>query len=190
MGKFKVSKPTSVPNKHLHSRISYLYQAATYLSSVQQTGRQKVDPAKELSSTGQSSTHIAPQAHAGLDCAAAVKSSQFQDASIDTNRTGNIPFSRLLLSHLRDVSLKGQVRLSPEMKRTICRRCYSLLVPGQSSTTRIENPSRGEKKPWADMLVIRCNACGAEKRFPVGMTRQPSRDRRATKCSAESTGGS
>lgn len=61
------------------------------------------------------------------------------------------------------------MRLDPSIKRTICKRCDSLLVPGVSSTNRIENPSKGGKKPWADVLVVECNACGAVKRFPVGI---------------------
>jgi hypothetical protein len=38
----------------------------------------------------------------------------------------------------------------------------------------IRNESRGGKKPWADVLVVRCFACGTEKRFPQT-------DKRATK---------
>lgn len=77
--------------------------------------------------------------------------------------------SRFFLQNLRAIAKKSVMRLDPSIKRTICKRCDSLLVPGVSSTTRIENPSKGGKKPWADVLVVECNACGAVKRFPVGM---------------------
>lgn len=174
MGKSKAPKPTSVPNKHLHSRISYLYQAATYLSTVQTEENQ---PTKVSTSTTEPSHAGGEQLHTK---ATESSNNDNQDAHLNTHQNKNVPFSRLLLSQLHDVTLKGQVRLSQEMKRTICRRCYTLLAPGQSSTTRIENPSRGGNKPWADVLVIRCDACGAEKRFPVGMKRQLSRSKRAT----------
>lgn len=77
--------------------------------------------------------------------------------------------SRFYLQNLRAIAKKSVMRLDPSIKRTICKRCDSLLVPGVSSTHRIENPSKGGKKSWADVLVVECNACGAVKRFPVGI---------------------
>lgn len=156
MGKSKSLGTANVPNRHLHSRISYLYQAATYLSNVQ-------------------STDAGDHDHAGEECLNA------QDKQRNVDKAKNTPLSRLFLSQLHDVSRKGQVRLSPNMKRTICRRCHALLQPGHSATMVVENPSRGGKKPWADLLVVQCNACGAQKRFPVGMTRQPGRCKRGSK---------
>jgi ribonuclease P protein subunit RPR2 len=84
-------------------------------------------------------------------------------------RTPNAPLSRFYISTARTVAKKSVLRLSPSLKRTICKRCDLLLVPGATSTHRVENSSRGGRKPWADVLVVECNACGAVKRFPVGM---------------------
>ena len=77
--------------------------------------------------------------------------------------------ARFYLTTLRSVAKKNVLRLDPAVKRTICKRCDSLLVPGVSCVHRIENKSSGGRKPWADVLVIECNACGTVKRFPVGM---------------------
>lgn len=79
------------------------------------------------------------------------------------------PLSRFYLSTARTVAQKSVLRLSPSLKQTICRRCDALLIPGTSSTHRVENNSRGGRKSWADVLVVECNACGTVKRFPVGM---------------------
>jgi ribonuclease P protein subunit RPR2 len=79
--------------------------------------------------------------------------------------------SRHLLTQLRAVSLKSQIRLAPEMKHTVCKRCSSLLIAGKTSIERIENESRGGLKPWADVLIIKCDFCGTTKRFPVGARR-------------------
>lgn len=79
------------------------------------------------------------------------------------------PLSRFYLSTARTVAQKSVLRLSPNLKQTICRRCDALLIPGTTSTHRIENNSRGGRKSWADVLVVGCNACGTVKRFPVGM---------------------
>ena len=117
----------SVPNKHLHSRISYLFQASHYLAT--QSGDQ---------------------------------------SSIQTTA-----LSRRLLLQSRGISLKAQVRLSPTIKHSICKVCSTLLVPAQTSTTYVENKSRGGRKPWADVLVTECTVCGTVSRIPIGGSRQP-----------------
>ena len=74
--------------------------------------------------------------------------------------------SRVLTSHMRGVSLKTQTRLSVPVKRSFCKRCDTILLPEINSAQEIRNESRGRKKPWADVLVIRCFVCNTEKRFP------------------------
>ncbi|KAF2141072.1 uncharacterized protein K452DRAFT_194381, partial [Aplosporella prunicola CBS 121167] len=135
----------AVPNKHLHSRISYLYQAATYLAAQAMPGP---DPLIETTAPTQPATQKASSAQPSL------------------------PYSYHLISHLQLVSLKAQVRLSHQVKHSICKRCSAILVAGSTSSSSVENPSRGGKKPWADVLVVECSVCGARKRFPVGATRQ------------------
>ncbi|RYP86163.1 hypothetical protein DL769_000775 [Monosporascus sp. CRB-8-3] len=61
------------------------------------------------------------------------------------------------------------------MKHTICKYCDTLLVEGHTSTSFVENQSKGGKKPWADVLVVKCNTCGGLKRFPVQAPRQKRR---------------
>ncbi|OCL05124.1 Rpr2-domain-containing protein [Glonium stellatum] len=154
MAKTKTAKGSKgVPNKHLYSRISYLYQAATYLSLQQNTEtvrRESKDP------TGHKD--------AGT----------LENTATCSKPTRLVPsgLALQLSSHLRGVSLKSQVRLSHNLKRSICKCCNAVLIPGCTSTTGIENQSRGGKKPWADVLVIECNTCGSKKRFPVGSERQ------------------
>ncbi|PQE32772.1 hypothetical protein CJF32_00001254 [Rutstroemia sp. NJR-2017a WRK4] len=144
-----------VPNKNLYSRVSYLYQAATYLAMREQSGLD------ELSSNDTE------------DLWPAKKNESKPEASLQ-------PLSRRLLSDLRSVSLKGVMRMSPAVKNSICKNCQTLLIDGSTSTTEVENKSKGGKKPWADVLVRKCNTCGLEKRFPVAAERQPRRPHRFT----------
>jgi ribonuclease P protein subunit RPR2 len=113
-------KPKGAPNKHLHARTAFLYQAATYL----------------------------------------------------TLQTDRSPLALGLGSDLQQVSRKAQLHVSVELKRSICKSCNSILVPGRTATQKIENDSRGGRKPWADVLVVQCDVCGGKKRFPVGAKRQ------------------
>ncbi|KAF2446994.1 Rpr2-domain-containing protein [Karstenula rhodostoma CBS 690.94] len=145
MAKDKLPKAKGVPNKHLHSRSTFLYQAATYL-----TLRAGASDANKAQDSVQSSR--APQNHLGL--------------------------ALQLGSDLQTVSRKGQVRLSSELKRTICKTCNTVLIPGRTATQAIENESKGGKKSWADVMVITCALCGSKKRFPIGAKRQPKKAER------------
>jgi ribonuclease P protein subunit RPR2 len=74
---------------------------------------------------------------------------------------------RQYISQMRGVSLKTQLRLSVETKRSFCKRCDILLVPGVTCIEETQNASRGRRKPWANVHVTRCAACGTEKRIPA-----------------------
>lgn len=161
MVKGGAAKPKTVPNKHLHSRISYLYQAANYLAnqSAQHAGQTK-----------------------GKVSAMDVDPNAAQDPANEHREPGanafppGLPF--YYASHLQSVSMKSQIRLSQDVKHSICKRCNAILIPGSTSSSKIENLSRGGKKPWADVLVVECNVCQAQKRFPVGAKRQPRKNER------------
>jgi ribonuclease P protein subunit RPR2 len=140
--KFKVK---GVPNKHLHARSTFLYQAATYLTL--RAGASDANKAEESTQNSR-----APQSHPGL--------------------------ALQLGSDLQNVSRKGQVRLSSELKRTICKTCNTVLIPGRTATQIIENESKGGRKSWADVLVITCALCSSKKRFPIGAKRQRKKSER------------
>src|SRR5207247_2204446 len=79
---------------------------------------------------------------------------------------GHSLIARQYLSQVRAVSLKCQLRLPGDIKRSVCKRCDSLLIPGSTCTEETENKSRGRKKPWADVLIVQCNTCGSSRRYP------------------------
>ncbi|KAI9837908.1 MAG: hypothetical protein M1837_002673 [Sclerophora amabilis] len=198
MGKAKSSKSTSVPNRTLHSRISYLYQAASYLSqqhqgqpSPKQIAKSTPSslPSKPDDSTGRKDLSNISNTKCQLtstlgptstgEGSTSAKETKEADLVSRSSASSNLPLTRHLLFHLREVSLKAQVRLSPSIKHSVCKRCHALLVPGTSSTLRMENQSRNGRKPWADVLVLSCSACGAEKRFPAGSQRPAKRGLRS-----------
>ena len=155
MTKLKASKKSgSVPNKALHSRVSYLYQAATYLATQQQHSGTAT---KSVKRTNQDTSEDHPEV--GMK----VSDEQYQ------------VISRRLVADLRSVSLKVQMRMSPAMKHSICKNCGTLLIDGPTCCSEIENKSAGGKKAWADMLVRTCNICGFVRRFPLAMERQKKR---------------
>lgn len=95
--------------------------------------------------------------------------------SANHNEAINAPthgLPQLLSSHLRSVSLKSQIRLPQDVKRSICRRCDTPLIGSSTSDVTIENHSKDKAKPWAEIRVITCRSCGTKKRFPIGAKRQ------------------
>ena len=187
MGKGNSKKANcQVPQRHLQARISYLFQAATYMQSlaggdgrllasptdgrVLDEAHPKDTPRESLVCPRKFAENISNQ-----HSAASPSQSQKGVAAVRLEGLGQ---PRRFISHLRAVSLKSQIRLSSAMKHSMCKRCDSLLVSGSTSASEIENQSRGGKKPWADVLVITCHTCGFKKRFPTGATRQPRRTAR------------
>jgi len=143
--KEKPPKPKGIVNKHLHSRTTFLFQASTYLTL--QAGLESRIHSGSASTANKSHQNQAdPCAHSGL--------------------------ALQLGSDLQTVSRKGQVRLSAGLKRSVCKTCNAVLIPGCTAVHTLENESRGGKKPWADVLVSKCTICGSKGRFPVGAKRQ------------------
>ncbi|RCK62834.1 Ribonuclease P protein subunit RPR2 [Candida viswanathii] len=68
------------------------------------------------------------------------------------------------------IAKKTVTKVSPHLKRSICKKCNTLLIPGLTVTIYIENLSR-EKLQHCDVLVNKCSNCGECKRFPVGKNR-------------------
>ena len=143
-GDRKTGRPQDRP---LCSRASFLYQAAALLAS-------QPPPPAAAPALGREGTAGPPGGEGG------------EEPPLQG-------MSRRMLADLRKVSLKTMMRLSPDMKRTICKFCDTLLVEGRTSSSTVENKSKGGRKPWADVLVVKCTTCGGEKRFPVSARRQP-----------------
>lgn len=165
MAKAKPSKSggSNIPQKHLHSRLSFLHQAATYLATTD--------------------NHGSPESDAGQ----ATTTASSQDMRMNT-QTQSLSEATRLLGHLRGVSRKSQIRLVPTMKYTICKRCDSLLIPGRTSSEAVVNPSKNGSKLWADSFEIRCSKCGTTKRFPAGADRRKIAKRKAEPPADENIG--
>lgn len=154
-------------NSHIRARLNYLHAAATYLQTGEIPSRRSTGPdplegaASEDKESVPVSAPIVPVVNKDESSEASLCA---QTAPATTIQNSNL--SRVLVSHMRGVSLKSQLRLPVEVKRSFCKRCETLLVPGSNSVQEMRNDSRGRSKPWADVLVVRCTTCGTEKRFP------------------------
>lgn len=144
---------------HIRARLDYLHKAAAYLQSTALSSRQQTQQRNNegKAASDDKSTRTVPHI---LNPSVALHEKQ----EATTNHLPNL--SRAYISNLRGISLKTQLRLPQEVKRSFCKRCDTLLVPGVNCTEEIRNASRDGRKPWADVRVVRCTTCFTEKRYP------------------------
>ncbi|ERF69305.1 hypothetical protein EPUS_04010 [Endocarpon pusillum Z07020] len=170
---------TGISQKHLHSRISYLYQAAVYLGAAELSAKDAHPERAEVDKTNllgpkqpEEHLHLGKRSEPNI---APIKADQSKTGLPDVRLRSQAPKkvhgssaqTHQLLTSMRSISQKSQIHLSQSIKRSICRRCNGLLT--LNSTSEIENMSREGKKPCADVLVVTCCQCGNVKRYPVGM---------------------
>lgn len=159
MGKAKATKPAlSGPQKAMHSRVSYLYQAAIHLAINQPDHEDKQ----------QENTAGIPR------------------KAEDNPKTYTGNMSRRYVSEMRSITQKAQLRMSPDMKHSICKNCDSLLLEGSTCISVVENKSKGGRKSWADILLRKCTACGKETRIPLALKRQKRKHHRLSEDPLES----
>lgn len=83
---------------------------------------------------------------------------------------GNPVLSRNYSRAVDLVAKKTVMKLSPGIKRTLCKNCSNLLIPGITQATELQNMSKLQSEK-SDVLVHTCLICYTSKRFPVGKNR-------------------
>ena len=173
------SIPGNIPHKHLHSRLSYLHQAAAHFSHLHfmQSQGAREQAGIDDATPGNSEPVISTPPSMGFEVDAISSDVALENENILQNIASSyvpqvLPLARYMLSQLRGVSLKAQTHLSQNMKHSICKRCDAFLVIGDTASSHVENRSRGARKPWADVLVVTCTLCNSSIRLPIGSRRQ------------------
>ncbi|KAJ5474177.1 hypothetical protein N7475_003743 [Penicillium sp. IBT 31633x] len=158
----KETKNAKNSQSHIRARLDYLHQAALYFQD--KSAFQKCQSTEDIQNNKDSL--VAGQVSLG-DTRHDLESKQ--QARLAKQEKTDEPLrnlSRVCVSHLRAVAMKTQIRLPVTLKRSVCKRCDTVLTPGVTCSHETRNASRGGKKPWADLLVVRCFTCGTVKRFP------------------------
>lgn len=160
-------KMPTIQNRAMYIRMSFLYQAATCARMLLEDDKPKSEKSTQ------------PTTPAATDSETQMDHDHKDDTSYEGSSSPTAQaLSRRLLSDLRSVHQKTQIRMNSDIKRTMCKYCDTLLVDGQTCTTTVENNSKGGKKPWADLLTIKCHTCGRKRRYPVDAPRQKRRPHR------------
>eukprot|EP01129_Flabellula_baltica_P013470 TRINITY_DN6255_c0_g1_i1.p1 TRINITY_DN6255_c0_g1~~TRINITY_DN6255_c0_g1_i1.p1 ORF type:complete len:175 (+),score=38.12 TRINITY_DN6255_c0_g1_i1:62-586(+) len=78
----------------------------------------------------------------------------------------NPELSRYYTHLMRHISQKLVLRMSRPIKRTLCKYCDALMIPGSSCTVR-EVCEGGQR-----LVRVRCDYCGVEKRYRIDMKKK------------------
>ncbi|KAI0633229.1 RNAse P Rpr2/Rpp21/SNM1 subunit domain-containing protein [Trametes polyzona] len=143
-----VANVQSAVNRDIIQRINFLYQASTYLNSVSQASAAP-------SSSG----------HAPFQKSQTSKAKRKQNIRHPRNAA---ELSRSYIGTLRTVGQKTMVRMDPTLKRTLCQKCDTVLLPGTTSSVRV-NAMRSHGKA----VVYTCLTCKAIRRIPAPPAQDP-----------------
>lgn len=74
-----------------------------------------------------------------------------------TQNPENVQLARFYCSTQKTIARRLVLRQDPSVKRTLCKRCCSLLLPGVTATTR------QRRKRGRSFTVVRCVSCGQSR---------------------------
>lgn len=83
--------------------------------------------------------------------------------------TSDVSMARMYNKNLDAIAKKVKCSISPDIKRTICKKCNRPLIPSQTCKITIRNKSK-RKTHKNDDLVVECH-CGQLKVFRIGLQR-------------------
>ncbi|GAA5891697.1 hypothetical protein JCM6882_006170 [Rhodosporidiobolus microsporus] len=170
---------TPVNNRDALQRLSYLYQASVLLSAVLPPQRPE-GARRKRSSKGKERTHEQAEPLERNEAGEADEQDRGEGTSAEAAAQGDAaarpakrrrqkntgealkPVSRHLAQEMVEVAKKATIRIDPAVKRTKCKGCGAVLVPGLTSTVRIK-PSG----PHAHLIVHTCLHCHSQRRLPA-----------------------
>ncbi|KAL6298363.1 Rpr2-domain-containing protein [Sparassis latifolia] len=143
MGKKNKDQPPnvslgSVTSRDIIQRINFLYQASAYLASISKSKNGKL------------------LLHRGS------KTDERQKGAKARHPASTAELSRSYIRSMRVIGQKTTVKLDPNIKRTLCRGCNVVLIPGSTVATRVKKSSS-----HGHTVVYTCTACNTTRRIPA-----------------------
>ncbi|WVF66025.1 hypothetical protein IAT40_000763 [Kwoniella sp. CBS 6097] len=140
----KVDSVPIIPQKELYQRLNYSYQAAIFLQSLGSSSSSNSKPTSTATcGLGSSTTGRQPDVGIKIDRKGKQKAVEFTNENKDADHAGKRfrKLARLGMRESKVMSVHNQLKLDPSFKRSICKTCSTILIPGL--TSRIRNrPNR------------------------------------------------
>ncbi|KIK69088.1 hypothetical protein GYMLUDRAFT_214065 [Collybiopsis luxurians FD-317 M1] len=155
--KSDVPNPSSVSNQDVIQRLNFLYQASVYLNNIHSTTTfSKSESTLSLPANNQDDS---------------------QSKTMNKRRKKIVKLndlSRNYIETLKTVGTRTTVQLDPSVKRTLCKACNTVLIPGSTASIRTKRlPSHGH------VMVYTCMTCKHSLRIPAAPILAPGQEAQA-----------
>lgn len=138
-----IPNPNSVANRDILQRLSYLYQASQLL------GTSSVPPPP-----------VPGPIPAGLH--GAERRLEARRRTRERHGTAPADLARAYVRDMRAIGMKTNMRMDPAVKRTLCKGCDMVLVPGLTAQVRVNTSSNA-----GNVVCYTCLSCHKPRRFPA-----------------------
>ncbi|OCH93759.1 Rpr2-domain-containing protein [Obba rivulosa] len=152
----------SVTNRDIIQRMNFLYQASAYLNSISpargpQPSESRIKSLPAQDDTGSSQA----QPSAG-------KQKRLEKLRMRHPTTAH-ELARSYVKSMRSIGQKTTVKMDPAVKRTLCRKCDVVLIPGATATVRVKTSSS-----HGHIMCYTCMSCKTTRRIPAPPILDPS----------------
>ncbi|KAH9978729.1 RNAse P Rpr2/Rpp21/SNM1 subunit domain-containing protein [Lactifluus volemus] len=153
--KDEAPKPNNVLNRDILQRLNFLYQASVCMESISR----QCNRGPTLDLEGSSEDNSERTTTTPLPKASGRKRPQEQCKG-RVIRASDI--GQGYVRAMRLIGQKATVKMDPTVKRTLCKGCDTVLIPGQSATVRI-NSSNNHRH----LITTSCLRCQLSRRIPA-----------------------
>ncbi|EPQ57096.1 Rpr2-domain-containing protein [Gloeophyllum trabeum ATCC 11539] len=142
--KDEAPNPNSISNRDILQRLNFLYQAGVYLSTL----------------PGEPSSRATPSS--GRPQKRSKRKRNVKHDDIRKSRVSSFDLARTYIDTMKSVGQRTVVKMDPSVKRTLCKSCNSVLIPGTSATVRVKSSSS-----HGHIVTYTCSTCHTSRRIPA-----------------------
>jgi len=170
--KDEAPNPNGVVNRDILQRLNFLYQASTYLESISRQSdvrpKARVESSIEEVPADASGSVTSTLPTAGLPKTLLARRERHQERQHKRRVIQAADIGRGYIRAMRLIGQKTTVKMDPTVKRTLCKGCDTVLIPGLSATVRV-NGSNNHRH----LVTTSCLRCKSSRRIPAPPVLKP-----------------
>jgi ribonuclease P protein subunit RPR2 len=134
--KEKNSEPRLIQHREIYQRMNFLYQAATLMTTI--TAQPSLTSTSTTTSAAQQPSLSNQEQGLQQGQSKIIKSNATTNTTNLDNTKNLASIGRFYINTMKTIGTKQVLRIDPSIKRTICKRCETILLPGVTSKVRIK----------------------------------------------------
>ncbi|EDR11615.1 uncharacterized protein LACBIDRAFT_314015 [Laccaria bicolor S238N-H82] len=153
----------SVANRDIIQRLNFMYQASVYLQSLSTSA--STSSTSSADSMDQSGVPPCEASGSITEPSSPQKSAKGKRRRVIGRKKTVNDLARSYVHALKVVGQKTTVKMDPSIKRTLCKGCNVVLVPGSTAFVRVKRSSS-----HGHSVVYTCTGCKTSRRIPAPPT--------------------